>query len=90
MPVGGRGGKGGKGGNGGNGGKGGKGQAARAPVAPNRAEGLAASNASLVKAFGDNQAAYPVYDHEKSEGGLCAEVRDLARRLNAQGWKPFI
>ena len=90
MPVVGRGGKGGKGGNGGKGGKGGKGQAASAPVAPSPAEGLAASNATLVKAFADNQAAFAVFEHEKLEGALCADVRDLARRLLAQGWKPYI
>ena len=84
------GGKGGKGRNVGKGGKGGKGQAVPAPAARSNAEALSASNASFVKAFADNTEAFPVFDHEKVDGQICTEVRDLARRLNTKGWNPFI
>ena len=84
-------GKGGRGGNGGKGGKGGKGQAVNAAVAaPSTAEGLSTANARFVKAFADNTEAYPVFDHEKLDGQICSDVRDLARRLNTKGWDPFM
>ena len=84
------GGKGGKGSNGGKGGKGGKGHATPATTTPTAVDGLAASNASFLKAIGDNAAAFSVFDHEKVDGHVCVEVRDLARRLNAKGWNPFM
>jgi hypothetical protein len=83
------GGKGGKGSNVGKGGKGGKGQSTPAAATPPSAEGLAAANASFLKAIGDNAAAFSVFDHEKVDGHLCVEVRDLARRLNAKGLEPI-
>ena len=84
-------GKGGKGvseGKGGKGGKGGRGHPPPATAAHSTAaESLAAASAGFVKAIADNATAFSVFDHEQVDGQICVNVRDLARRLNAQGWK---
>ena len=78
-------GKGGKGEGGGKGGKGGKG--AKGETAPPAAssDAMALANAGLMKAFTENAAVYDALEHETVDGPLCVGIRDLGRRLHAQG-----
>jgi len=76
-------GKGGKGSVGaGKGGKGGKGDASLAPATP---DAMSLSAAGLMKAFTDNSSKFEVMDHERVDGALCSDIRDLARRMHIRG-----